>query len=460
MNTAHATFQTINPATGEPIESYPVRNNEQLEQALALSSKAQRSWKPVPIEQRLLLFKRLAELLTLNRENFARLISLEMGKLLSEALAEVDKCASTCEYYGTHSGIWLQDEPVSTEAQTCWISYEPIGTVLAIMPWNFPFWQVFRASLGPLLAGNTLLLKHAPNVCGCALALERLFLEAGFPEGVFQAVFIPVELVENLLADSRIHGVCFTGSVASGRQVAALAGINGKKSILELGGSDPYLVLEDANLDTALKQALKARFLNAGQVCISAKRFIVMEPVAAQFIEGLKSLIEDLVPGDPLSNRTSLAPLARSDLREILHRQVTDSIKQSARVVTGCSPLDSPGYFYQASLIADAHAGMPVLDEELFGPVAVVTTVKTQAEAVNLANQTPFGLGASVWTQDLARGQAIARQLQCGMVFVNALVKSDPRLPCGGSKASGYGRELAALGAKEFTNAKVYWMES
>lgn len=460
MNTSPTPFQTINPATGEHIQSYPVWGDQQLEQALALTAKAKEHWGRIATEQRLDLFNKLAQILTTDRERFARLISLEMGKLLPEALAEVDKCASTCEYYGTHGGTWLLDEPIATEAKTCWVSYQPIGTVLAIMPWNFPFWQVFRASLGPLLAGNTLLLKHSPNVTGCALALERIFKEAGFPEGVFQPLFIPVEQVQKLMADSRIHGVCFTGSVSSGRQVAALAGKNGKKSILELGGSDPFIVLEDAALETTIKQALKARFINAGQVCISAKRFIVMESVAAQFIDGLKSLIEDLIPGDPLSSCTSLAPLARSDLREVLHQQVTTSLNQGARAVSGCRMLDGPGYFYQASLIVEAQGGMAVMDEELFGPVAVVATVKTLAEAIKLANQTPFGLGASVWTQDLDRGQAIARQLECGMVFVNTLVKSDPRLPCGGSKASGYGRELAAFGAKEFTNAKVYWMEA
>jgi succinate-semialdehyde dehydrogenase/glutarate-semialdehyde dehydrogenase len=425
---------------------------------LAALPEAAENWAETPLPQRADTLRQAARLLRRNLEAHARLISLEMGKLIAEARAEIDKCAWALEFFAEQGGQYLADEPVATEAKRSYVAYEPLGTVLAIMPWNFPFWQVFRAAGPALLAGNTVLLKHAPSVTGCALAAESLLREAGLPAGAFQTLLIGVEPVPKLLADPRIHGLSFTGSLSAGREVGRLAGANIKKAVLELGGSDPFIVLEDADLERAARQAAASRFLNGGQSCIAAKRFIVHEAVADEFVERFKALAEALRPGDPLDEATTLPPLARADLRESLHRQVTASLDAGAVPVSGCSPIAGPGYFYAASLLDRVRPGMAAFDEEVFGPVAAVTRVRDDQEAIRLANQTRYGLGASVWTADGERGERMIRRLRCGMGFVNAIVKSDPRLPCGGVKDSGYGRELAGQGVREFTNVKTVWI--
>ena len=451
-------FHSTNPATGKRLRSYPVWPAAKLDATLAALPEAVACWSATSLPERAATCQNAAQILREGQEGYARLISLEMGKLISESRREIDKCAGTCGFYAEHGGRFLAEESVETEASRSSVVYEPLGTLLAIMPWNFPFWQVFRAAVPVLLAGNTVLLKHAPTVTGCALAIERIFHDAGVPPDAFRSLRIPVEEVPRLLADPRIHGVSFTGSLKAGREVASLAGANVKKAVLELGGSDPFIVLEDADLDWTVSQAAASRFANAGQSCVAAKRFLVAEPIADEFIKRFRRLVEALRPGDPMDKSSTLAPLARADLLEGLHRQVLASLDAGAIPVTGCSVLEGAGYFYRASILDHVRPGMAAFDEEVFGPVAAVTRVSGEAETIRLANQSRYGLGGSVWTRDIERGEHIARQLRCGMAFVNAMVKSDPRLPCGGIKDSGYGRELSWHGVREFTNVKTLWV--
>jgi len=451
-------FSSINPATGTLLRTYPAWTETQLESMLATLPGVAENYSATAIPQRAAWLQDAARLLRRDREALARLITCEMGKLVGEARAEIDKCALACEFFAAQGGRFLAEETMATEAARSYVAYEPLGTVLAIMPWNFPFWQVFRAAAPLLLAGNTVLLKHAPNVTGCALAVEQLFHEAGWPAGTFQTLPVTLDQTPRLLADPRIHGVRFTGSLPAGREVAKLAGANIKKTVLELGGSDPFIVLEDADLESAAAQAAASRFVNGGQSCIAAKRFIVVDAIADEFVERFRALARALRPGDPLDESTTLPPLARADLRDTLHRQVAASISLGAVAVAGCAPVAGPGNFYQASLLDRVRPGMAAFDEEVFGPVAAVVRVRDEAEAVKLANHSRYGLGGSVWTADSGRGERIARRLHCGMSFVNAMVKSDPRLPCGGVKDSGYGRELAAHGIREFTNVKTVWI--
>jgi succinate-semialdehyde dehydrogenase/glutarate-semialdehyde dehydrogenase len=382
-----------------------------------------------------------------------------MGKLLSEARAEVAKCALACDYYAEQAPAFLADEVIASDAGKSLVAYQPLGTVLAVMPWNFPLWQVFRFLAPTLAAGNTGLLKHASNVPQCALAVERLVQEAGFPEGVFRTLLIDARDVAGVIADPRVQAVTLTGSEPAGRQVAATAGEQLKKSVLELGGSDAFVVLEDADLDLAVPQAVASRFLNAGQSCIAAKRFIVLAAVAEDFVARFKTAIEALTPGDPTAADSSLAPMARTDLREELHAQVQASVAAGATLVTGGSVMAGPGAFYAPTLLDHVGPGMAAFEEELFGPVATVIRVADEAEALAVANDSRFGLGGSVWTRDTTRGEAFARRLQAGAAFVNGMVKSDPRLPFGGIKASGYGRELSHFGLHEFVNAKTVWIK-
>ena len=451
-------LNSTNPATGDHLQAYPAWDGGRLDSLLAGLPRAAADWAATPLPRRAALLRAAANELRRGREASARLISAEMGKLIGEARAEIDKCAWACDFLAEHGGRFLAEETVATEAAQSYVAYEPLGSVLAIMPWNFPFWQVFRAAAPTLLAGNTVLLKHAPNVTGCALAVERIFRDAGWPPGVFQTLPITLEPIPKLLADPRIHGLSFTGGLQAGRTVGALAGANVKKAVLELGGSDPFIVLEDAELEQAVPQALAARFGNGGQSCIAAKRLIVVAAVADAFVERLRALVAALRPGDPLDEATTLPPLARADLREALHRQALDSIRLGAIPLAGCAPVAGAGYFYQASLLDRVRPGMPAFDEETFGPLAAVVRARDEAEAVALANQTRYGLGGSVWSADAARGERVARRLRCGMSFVNAVVKSDPRLPCGGVKDSGHGRELAGQGVRAFTNARTVWV--
>ncbi|MEZ5541281.1 MAG: NAD-dependent succinate-semialdehyde dehydrogenase [Pseudomonadota bacterium] len=451
-------FVSTNPADGSSREIVAAFDDAQLEHALAQSAQAAPAWRTLPIGDRCALLQRTAGVLRARSEAFARLMSLEMGKPIAEARAEVEKSALGCEYYANHGPVFLADEIIGSDAGHSLVAYEPLGTVLAIMPWNFPFWQVFRFAAPALVAGNTGLLKHASNVPQCALAIESVFREAGLPEGVFRTLMIPSGRVARVIEDRRVHAVTLTGSEPAGRQVAATAGAALKKTVLELGGSDPFIVLEDADLDLAVEHAVASRFLNTGQSCIAAKRFIVVPEIADAFVERFRRAAEALPVGDPLDEANRMGPMARHDLREELHRQVTDSIGQGAVAVTGCAPLDGPGAYYPPSILDRVAPGILAYREELFGPVASVIRARDEADAVRIANDTEFGLGGSVWTRNSTRGERVARRLQCGSAFVNGLVKSDPRLPFGGVKHSGYGRELSHHGIREFVNAKTIWI--
>lgn len=452
------TFKSINPATGSIFKEINAWTSPEIEAKLQAADAAQRGWEATPFEYRATLLREVAAILRNRKPTFAQLITAEMGKLIGESQAEIEKCAWACEYYADHGADFLADEIIPSDAAKSFVTYQPLGTVLAIMPWNFPFWQVYRCAAPTLMAGNTLVLKHASNVPQCALAIESIFKDAGFPEGVFQTLLISAEQVGQVIEDSRIHAVTLTGSEAAGRKVAATAGACVKKSVLELGGSDAFIVLEDAEMEQTVRNAVTSRFLNAGQSCIAAKRFIVVNEVADSFVEQLKSAIEGLTPGDPMNETTTLAPMARADLRDTLHEQVQDSIEAGAITVCGCQAETGPGFYYQPSLLDHVIPGMRAFEEELFGPVAAVTRVRDEQHALELANQSRYGLGGSVWTRDIARGENLARQLAVGAGFVNGLVKSDPRLPFGGVKNSGYGRELSHHGIREFVNQKTIWI--
>jgi len=452
------TFKSVNPVDGKTVAAIKAFTPGELESALQQSAQAAPHWRQQTLAERCRLLQQAAAVLRERAEDFARLMTLEMGKPISEARAEIEKSAWGCEFYAAEGPAFLADEEIASDAGRSLVVYQPLGTVLAVMPWNFPFWQVFRFAAPALLAGNTGLLKHASNVPQCALAIESVFTDAGFPAGVFQTLMIPSSQVAGVIQDPRVQAVTLTGSEPAGRQVAATAGAQIKKSLLELGGSDPFIVLEDADLELAVEQAVVSRFLNTGQSCIAAKRFIVVDAIAEAFIDRFRVAVEALVMGDPLDDATRLGPMARVDLRDELHQQVLDSISQGAVAVTGCRPVAGDGVYYQASILDHVRPGVRAYNEELFGPVASIIRVTDENEAIRIANDTEFGLGGSVWTRDSERGERIARQLECGCAFVNGLVKSDPRLPFGGIKHSGYGRELSRLGIHEFVNAKTIWI--
>lgn len=451
-------FETINPATGERLQSYPFLSEGELQDALAEISAASARWRATPIAERAVPMRRAAEVLRARRDEFAAIICTEMGKLIKEARGEVEKCAWVCEYYAEEAARMLGDEEVATDAGRSYVAYQPLGVVLAIMPWNFPFWQAFRFAAPSVMAGNCGILKHAPNVPRCALAIEEVFTQAGFPRGVFRSLFIDTDQAARVIDDPRVHAVTLTGSEAAGRKVAQRAGAALKKAVLELGGSDPFIVLEDADLDLAVSTAVTARYMNGGQSCIAAKRFIVTAAIADEFLARFKAGVENLRPGDPMQESTTLAPMARADLRDGLHAQVRDSLAKGAVAVTGCAPIAGPGWYYAPSILDRVTPGVRAYEEELFGPVAIVIRVADESEAVRVANGSRYGLGGSVWTRDTARGERVARQLESGMAFVNGLVKSDPRLPFGGVKASGFGRECSYHGIREFTNVKTVWI--
>ena len=452
-------FAAVNPVNGETITEVPVWDEQQIEQALAQVAETASLWAATPMEDRCQLMRRAAEVLLESKEHYAELVTREMGKLISEARAEVEKCAWVCEYYAEFGPDFLKKQKIDSDASRSYVAFQPMGAVLAVMPWNFPLWQVFRFAAPALIAGNVGILKHASNVPECALAIEEVFQKAGFPQNAFRAFMIRASQVAPLLEDPRVKAVTLTGSEPAGRKVAAAAGANIKKSVLELGGSDAFIVLEDADLDLAVQQAIASRFLNAGQSCIAAKRFIVVDAIAEDFLARFKAGVEALQPGDPFDPNTTLAPMARIDLRDELHQQVVDSIAAGAVAVTGCEVIDGSGAYYKASILDRVEPGMRAYAEEFFGPVAIVIRARDEAEAVRIANDTPFGLGGSVWTRDSARGERVALQIESGATFVNGMVKSDPRLPFGGAKNSGYGRELSLLGIREFVNAKTIWIK-
>ena len=443
-------FVSLNPVTGEILQTFAQWTDQELDANLHQVATITDIWRATSLAERSALFIKLAHLIRQESNVLAQTICLEMGKLLTESKAEIEKCALACDFYAAQARNFLSDEIIQSDASRSLVAYQPLGTVLAVMPWNFPFWQVFRFAIPSLLAGNTGVLKHASNVPQCAMAIEDLFLRAGFPTGVFKNLMISAERVQAVIEDKRIHAVTLTGSETAGRKVAAIAGACLKKSVLELGGSDPFVILADADITLAINNAVISRFLNAGQSCIAAKRFIVVESVAQQFIEGFKQAVEQLVMGDPME---------RMDLRDQLHQQVLDSIAAGAHALTGCRLDSRPGAYYPPSILDHVKPGQPAYTEELFGPVAIIIRVKDEPEALRIANDTKFGLGGSVWTQDEARGEQFARRVQAGAVFVNGFVKSDPRLPFGGIKASGYGRELAIQGIREFVNIKTIWIK-
>jgi succinate-semialdehyde dehydrogenase/glutarate-semialdehyde dehydrogenase len=452
-------ISSVNPASGQEIQSYQLLSADAIETILANTAQAQVNWMATSFQQRGEQLRAVAEQLRNNKDTLARLITSEMGKLIGEAEGEIDKCAWVCDYYADNGARFLADNVLESDASRSLVAWQPLGTVLAVMPWNFPFWQVFRCAAPALMAGNTVLLKHASNVPGCALMLEQLFQQAGFPASVFSTLLISSGQVAEVIADPRVHAVSLTGSEKAGRSVAASAGEQLKKCVLELGGSDAFVVLEDAELDAAVEMAVRSRFLNTGQSCIAAKRFIVVETIADAFVEKFQAAMEQLRVGDPLDRDTTLAPMAREDLRDGLHRQVSASVNEGALLLAGGEPLPGAGWYYAATLLDQVQPGMPAYDEETFGPLAAVIRARDEDHALGIANDSRFGLGGCVWSGDDTRGEAFARRMECGCAFVNGMVKSDPRLPFGGIKHSGYGRELSLLGIREFVNAKTLWVK-
>jgi succinate-semialdehyde dehydrogenase/glutarate-semialdehyde dehydrogenase len=451
-------IDSVNPATGETVASYDEMTPEQVGEALERAHRAFLDWRRVGFAERAALMRRAAGVLRERADEYARLMALEMGKPIAGGRAEAEKCAWVCDYYAEHAERFLADEPLASDAAKSLVAYEPLGVVLAVMPWNFPFWQVFRFAAPGLMAGNAGVLKHASNVFGCALAIEDVFRRAGFPDGLFRSLLVGSDAVGAVIEHPRVVAATLTGSTPAGRSVASTAGRVLKKTVLELGGSDPYLVLEDADLEAAVAACVTSRLINSGQSCIAAKRFIVPRSIAGEYTERFVELMRGKRVGDPLDESTEVGPQARRDLRDDLHRQVEKSVAEGARCLLGGEVPDGPGAFYPPTVLADVAPGMPAYHEELFGPVAAIITVADEEEAIRVANDSPFGLGAAVFTRDAARGERIARRLDAGCCFVNAYVKSDPRLPFGGIKESGYGRELSHHGIREFVNAKTVYI--
>jgi succinate-semialdehyde dehydrogenase/glutarate-semialdehyde dehydrogenase len=458
MATTAARIVSQNPATEEILASFDAFTPDQVESAVAQADRAYREWRERSIPERAVVMRRLAGLLRERIDEYSRLITMEMGKPIAEARAEIEKCAWGCEYYAENAAAYLADVPVKTNAQRSLIAFEPLGVVLAVMPWNYPIWQVLRFAAPAFMAGNGAVLKHASNVPQCALAVETVIRDAGFPEGLLRTVLVAGGAIEPLIDDRRIRAVTLTGSSDTGSRIAERAGRALKKTVLELGGSDPFIVLSDADLPAAAKIGARARNQNTGQSCIAAKRFIAERRIAEEFERLFAKAVEDLVVGDPLDPKTQIGPLARADLVDNLERQVDESVRMGARVLTGGERIPGKGFFYRPTVLADVTEDMPVFKEETFGPVAAVLRVRDAEEAVRVANDSPYGLGGNIWTRDAALGERLARRIESGSVFVNGMVASDPRLPFGGVKRSGYGRELSTFGIREFTNVQTIWI--
>lgn len=452
-------YSSRNPATNALLKTFPTLDRGGLEALLARTHRVQAEWRTTDSETRAQLATRLADLTREREYELAALATLEMGKLKTEAVAEIEKCALGCDYYSVHAALFLADESFYANAGKSYVAYPPLGVVLCIMPWNFPYWQVYRVAVPAILAGNGVVLKHASNVPQVALAIEQLFRDAGFPEGLFATAFVEAERIGEAITSPHIHAVTFTGSDIAGRAVAAQAGGNLKKCVLELGGSDPFIVLADADLDLAATQAIVGRFQNCGQSCIAAKRFILVPEISDEFVALFKQRTVALKIGDPAQETTQFGPMALAHLRDDLHAQVQDAIATGAKLITGCQSLPGDGNFYAPSILDYVTPAARAYREELFGPVAIVIRAKDEDDAIRIANDTPYGLGASLWSRDFVRAEELAKRIDAGMIFINGVVKSDPRLPFGGVKASGFGRELSYHGIREFVNVKTVWIK-
>ncbi len=447
-----------NPATGEEIERFPFQTPAEVERLLTQAEAAFRAWRAMPVAERAAVYDRLAGVLRRRVDEVAPVITREMGKTLREARAEVEKCAATAAWYAEHGPAMLADEPVEVEGDDrVRVSYLPIGTILGIMPWNLPLWQTVRAAVPIMLSGNGFMLKHAPNVTRCALLMRDLWQEAGLPPGVFSVLNVGTDGIEAVIADGRIAGVTLTGSVRAGAAVAALAGRNLKKSVLELGGIDPFIVLADADVEAAVKFAITGRYANAGQVCLAAKRLILEAPIADAFTARFLQAAREVRAGDPTDEATTIGPIARDDLRDGVHDQVTRSVAQGAALLLGGHKVEGPGYFYEPTVLGRVQPGMAAFDEEVFGPVAALVLARDEEHAISLANRSEYGLSSNLWTRDEEKAWRIARRLEAGGVFVNGFTASNPRTPVGGVKKSGYGRELSHFGLREFVNAQTVW---
>ncbi|MGC4114206.1 MAG: NAD-dependent succinate-semialdehyde dehydrogenase [Myxococcales bacterium] len=451
-------MKSVNPASGELIQDYPEHDAREVARRLTLAEEAFAKWRKSPMADRSKVLRAAAQVLRKDLARWAETMTKEMGKTLPSAEAEAEKCAWVCEHYAEAAPRYLAQDPVKTDASDSYVRFDPLGPVLAVMPWNFPFWQVFRFAAPALMAGNVGLLKHASNVPGCALAIEEVFQRAGLPQGCFQTLLVGSKAVDAILENPIVQAVTLTGSEPAGRSIAAKAGSLLKKSVLELGGSDPFIVLADADPLEAARTAARARCINNGQSCIAAKRFIVEAPIAEAFEGAFTQEMAALKVGDPMDRATDVGPLAREDLVAELDAQVQASLRQGAKLLTGGKRLAQRGNYYAPTVLSQVEPGMTAFDDETFGPVAAVIRARSAQHAVELANRSKFGLGASLWTRDEEQARELAKWIESGSVFVNGMVKSDPRLPFGGIKASGYGRELAAFGIREFVNVKTVWI--
>jgi succinate-semialdehyde dehydrogenase/glutarate-semialdehyde dehydrogenase len=445
-------FKSIFPFDQTQIAEYKIMSDAEINEVLARSEKVFPYWSSQPFEERAEILKNVGALLLERKENLAKLITDEMGKVLKESVAEIEKCALGCTYYAKNAQKFLEDENIKTAYKKSFVAYQPIGAVFAIMPWNFPFWQVFRFAAPTLMAGNVALLKHAPNVCGCSMAIQELFEEAGADIGVFQSIVADTHVTEKILAADIVQAVSLTGSEKAGSSVAAIASTQIKKSVLELGGSDAFIVLSDADVQKAAEVAVTSRMQNAGQSCIAAKRFLIVQDILHDFTETVKTKIQQLKQGDPFHHSTTTGPLARLDLADKLHNQVQQSVSKGAELITGG---DVDGCNYQPALLINVKPGMPAFDEEIFGPVFSIISVKDEHEAIELANESRYGLGANIWTKNIDKAIFLSKKINSGAVFINSMVKSEPALPFGGVKKSGYGRELSKHGIMEFVNMKT-----
>ncbi|HEX2866867.1 MAG TPA: NAD-dependent succinate-semialdehyde dehydrogenase [Ignavibacteriales bacterium] len=451
-------MRAVNPATEEVIASYDELNEDQVYVEIDRAHDAFQEWKLKSFHERRQHMLKAASILRDNRSGYAKILTLEMGKPIKQALQEVEKCAWVCEYYAENAERILGREPVETDASESYVQFDPLGVILAVMPWNFPYWQVFRFAAPALMAGNVGLLKHSSNVPMSALAIEEIFTKAGFPPNVFKTLLVGSSMIEKIISHPKVMAATLTGSDGAGRQVASTAGRNLKKTVLELGGSDAFIVLSDADINQAAKTAVASRIINNGQSCIAAKRFIVVKDVIREFESKFVAIVKDLKIGDPMQEQNDIGPIAREDLLLELDKQVQESVKMGARIVTGGKRLGMKGYYYPVTVLTNVKPGMPAYGQETFGPIAAIIQAEDEEDAVRIANDTQFGLGANLWTGDIERAKRLAHRIEAGSIFINGMVHSDPRLPFGGIKNSGYGRELAQYGIKEFLNIKTVWI--